>query len=116
VQATCPIPGTGNVPACASGPFTFGYLGAIDAVSADTVYLVGGRSSLLVSHDSGSTWQTVEPLIGGTDDGTRQVIFFDQSHGIVLGNDGNNDEAATLWDTSDGGTSWSSVVPQTVPS
>jgi photosystem II stability/assembly factor-like uncharacterized protein len=97
---------------CGEHPPSGGYLGAIDAVSADQVFLVGGRSSLLASHDGGVTWQTVQPLIGDTSDGTREVIFFTSSDGLVLGYNGNDDDRATLWNTTDGGTSWTSLVPK----
>ncbi len=111
----CPIPNNAPDPACLSAPLNFGYLGSIDATSADTAFLVGGRSSLMVTQDGGAHWFVVEPPIGGTDDGTQQVIFFNQEDGLVLGNDGNNDEAVTIWHTNDGGLLWSSVVPQVVP-
>ncbi len=93
----------------------FGYLGGIDAPSTDTVFLFGGRSSLLVSHDGGAQWQAVQPLIGDTSGGTQQAIFFNGSDGIVLGEGGTTNEEVALWGTSDGGAQWTSVVPQTNP-
>ena len=54
----------------------------------------------------------VEPPIGGSDAGTDQVIFFNGSDGVVLGQNGNNDEAWTIWRTSDDGTHWTAVVPR----
>jgi photosystem II stability/assembly factor-like uncharacterized protein len=93
-----------------AAPLVAGYLGDIDAVSADTVYLVGGRSSLLVTHNGGVTW-TVQPTIGDTSDGTQDVIFFNPSDGVVLGDDGQNDDVATIWSTSNGGATWRAVVP-----
>jgi photosystem II stability/assembly factor-like uncharacterized protein len=101
------------VPACTSGPFTAGYLGQIDALSADTAFLVGSRSSLLETHDGGTTWQAVEPFIGDTSDGSIRVIFFNQLDGVVLGEDGNNDDRSTIWSTTDGGVSWFPTVPST---
>ena len=95
----------------ANPPLSSGYLGEIDAVTANAVFLVGARSSLLVTHNGGESWMTVEPLIGDDSDGTRQVVFFNSSDGVVLGYDANNDDAATLWTTTDGGMSWHSEVP-----
>jgi photosystem II stability/assembly factor-like uncharacterized protein len=97
---------------CTTNPLSAGYLGGIDAVSAGTVYLYGGRSSLLVSHDGGAQWQAVEPLIGDTSGGTQQAIFFNDSDGVVLGENGNNGDQSTLWSTRDGGTSWNAMVPR----
>ncbi len=114
---------TTMAPCSQSSPLTFGctltqplidgYLGEIDAVTDDTVFLVGGRSALLVTHDGGASWATVQPTIGDTSDGTSNVIFFSPLDGIVLGNDGNNDDVATLYSTSNGGVTWHSVVPST---
>ena len=112
VRSTCTLLGTAQVPSCATDFLSTAYLGAIDALSADTVFLVGARSSLLVSHDGGATWQPVQPPIGDTSDGTRQVIFFTDADGVVFGFDGGNDDAATIWATTDGGANWTAVVPQ----
>jgi len=89
----------------------FGYLGAIDAVSGRTLYLVGERSSLLVSRDGGAHWQVVRQVTAGSDAGTSQVIFFDRSDGLVLGQDFNDNELPTLWITSDGGVHWAALHP-----
>jgi photosystem II stability/assembly factor-like uncharacterized protein len=111
-MTSCPG-GTGVVTfSCATAPpLVAGYLGEIDAVTADTVYLVGGRSSLLVTHNGGATWAVVETTIGDTSDGTQNVIFFNPSDGVVLGEDGQNDDVVTIWSTSDGGATWQAVVP-----
>jgi photosystem II stability/assembly factor-like uncharacterized protein len=113
VESSCPIASPPSTPGCAVGPLNLGYLGGIVAVSADTVFLYGDRSSLLVSHDGGALWQAVQPLIGDTSAGTGQAVFFTNSDGIVLGEGGDTNEVVTLWSTSDGGAQWSSVVPQT---
>jgi photosystem II stability/assembly factor-like uncharacterized protein len=106
--------GCGNtaagLPSCADNPLSAGYLGEIDAVSDSTVFLVGDRSSLMVSRDAGASWTPVEPLIGDDSGGTSQVVFFDAADGVVLGE---GPDAPTLWTTADGGTTWTSVVPDT---
>jgi len=113
VQSSCLIGSPASAPGTSCDTLTSGYLGGIDAVSADTVFLYGWRSSLLVSHDGGVLWQAVKPLIGGDAEGTQQAIFFNNSDGIVLGWGGDTGEVVTLWSTSDGGTQWTSVLPQT---
>ena len=109
-ESSCP-----PVPSAAAncGALDDGYVGEIDATSGEQAFLVGGRSSLLVTNDGGRRWQVVEPAIGGTDAGTDQVIFFNGSDGVVLGQNGTNDEAWTIWHTTDDGTRWTSMVPRT---
>ncbi len=111
VEADCPVISSAAEPACASDMLNSGYLSEIDAVSADTVYLVGDRSALLVSHDGGASWRVV-PSIGDTSDGTQQVIFFNGLQGLVFGFDPNTSDGPTLWSTSDGGSRWAAVVPK----
>jgi photosystem II stability/assembly factor-like uncharacterized protein len=108
VQSSCPLNGP---PSCTTDPLNSGYLGGIDALSSDTVFLFGDRSSLLVSRDGGVHWQAVQPLIGDTSDGTLQATFFDTSDGVVLGYNGQNNDVPTLWSTDDGGAHWIAVVP-----
>jgi|HubBroStandDraft_6_1064221.scaffolds.fasta_scaffold01437_11 photosystem II stability/assembly factor-like uncharacterized protein len=92
-------------------PLAFGYLGEIDAVSSSTVYLVGGRSSLLVTHNGGVSWQIGTPMIGDTSDGSWDVTFFNSVDGLVLGSDPSDSETRTIWSTTNGGASWRSTVP-----
>jgi len=96
-------------------PLSFGYLGEIDAVTGATVFLVGGRSSLLVTHDGGVSWHVVHPVIGDTSDGSWDVSFFNRLDGVVLGSNPQDAEAVSIWSTSDGGTTWRSVVPTESP-
>jgi photosystem II stability/assembly factor-like uncharacterized protein len=113
VQSSCIIASSTWTPGSSCATLTFGYLGGIDAVSPDTVFLYGGRSSLLISHDGGALWQAVQPLIGDTSGGTQQAIFFNASDGVVLGEGGDTNGVVTLWRTDDGGTQWTAVVPET---
>lgn len=89
----------------------FGYLGAIDLVTNKEAFLVGARSSLLVTHDGGTRWQPVTSPIGSTAGGTSQVKFFNTADGLVLGNNDYNNEKLTLWSTSDGGKHWNARLP-----
>jgi hypothetical protein len=98
-------------PGC-QDPQYYGYLGQIAVASGQTIYLVGGRSSLLVSSDDGLHWQPVQPLIGDGSDGTDQVIFFGRSDGVVLGGGGGTDEQLDIFRTYDGGRTWSKVAPR----
>ena len=105
------LPCPGKVMGCP--PLNSGYLGSVDAVSGRTAFLVGGRSSLLITRDGGVRWRMVRPLIGDSGGGTSQVVFFSRSRGVVLGEDGNDNELPTIWHTSDGGAHWSAVLPRT---
>lgn len=89
-----------------------GYVSAIAAVSAKTVYLIGSRGPLLVTSDGGVRWRRVSPSIGAVNGGVAQVVFFGKSDGLVFGD--NPATAATeVWHTSDGGARWSKpVVPR----
>jgi photosystem II stability/assembly factor-like uncharacterized protein len=91
-------------------PLSFGYLSQIAATSDGTVFLVGPRSSLLVTHSAGRTWRAVKPLIGDDGGGTSTVSFFGP-RGIVVGNDPANDELPAIWHTADGGAHWHVVHP-----
>ena len=113
VQSSCLIGSPATAPGTSCETLTSGYLGGIDAVSPDTMFLYGWRSSLLVSHDGGALWQAVQPLTVYTRAGFEQAIFFNASDGVVLGEGGDTNEAVTLWSTNDGGTKWTSVLPQT---
>jgi photosystem II stability/assembly factor-like uncharacterized protein len=112
-QIMTPCPGGGaalSLGCTTAAPLSAGYLGEIDAVTGDTVYALGGRSALLVTHDGGAIWTEAAPTIGDTGGGGQNVIFFNQSEGVVLGDNQQND-ATTIWSTSDGGATWHSVLP-----
>jgi hypothetical protein len=98
-------------PGCRN-PLYDGYLGQVAAVSARIAYLVGDRSSLLVTTDGGRRWHAVPPVIGDTSGGTDQVTFFGRSDGVVIAQGGDYGEANDLVRTSDGGRTWSEVVPR----
>ena len=98
---------------CPESDIDSGYLATIDLVTSREAFLVGDRSSLLVTHDGGTRWQAVQPLIGGSAGGTTQVIFFNTSHGVVLGENDSNNEDSTLWSTVDGGKHWTAELPRT---
>jgi hypothetical protein len=91
-------------------PLGEGYLGQIAAASSGTLFLVGDRSSLLVSRDSGRSWHRVKPSVGDSGGGTFQVTFFG-SDGIVVGLDGAHNELPAIWHTGDGGTRWHATMP-----
>ncbi len=95
---------------CATSPLADGYLGEIDAISESTVFLAGPRSPLLVTRDGGRNWALAAPTIGDGADYTSSVTFFNPSVGVVLGNDGVRE---TIWQTSDAGLLWHSVLPYT---
>jgi Photosynthesis system II assembly factor YCF48 len=87
-----------------------GYLGEVDATSASTAYVIGDRSALLVTRDGGSSWTALGD-VGDANGEPAQVAFFGASDGLVLGRANTVTAAVTIWDTSDGGRSWTAVVP-----
>jgi hypothetical protein len=96
------------------GDLGAGYLGEIAALDARTVYLVGYRSPLLVTHDGGATWAMVKAVAAGSDAGTYQVLFFNRRSGLVLGVDDKppyHPQQPTIWRTHDGGARWTAVHP-----
>jgi photosystem II stability/assembly factor-like uncharacterized protein len=111
VRSMCHFSPT-NVLRCTPGSQFSGYVSEIDAVSNRTLYLVGDRSSLMVSRNGGTSWSVDPPGLGGDSGGTSQAIFFSSSHGIVLGDNDQDNELPTLWSTTDGGAHWSVRVPQ----
>jgi photosystem II stability/assembly factor-like uncharacterized protein len=106
VSVSCP--GAGR---CASPDLDEGYLGSVAAVSDRTVFLVGDRSSLLVTRDGGRHWTRVRTAGGDTSGGTFEIQFLNGRVGFVLG-DSPATEAQTIWRTTDGGIRWSGVVPR----
>jgi photosystem II stability/assembly factor-like uncharacterized protein len=88
-------------------PVDDGYLGAVDAVSGTTAFLIGSRSALLTTHDGGADWQSAGSQVGDGDGGPSQMTFSNDANGVVLGD-------GALWRTTDGGTNWSKVVPKTI--
>jgi len=103
--------GCGFRPGCRD-PLYSGYLGQVAALSARTAFLVGDRSSLLVTTDGGRHWHPVRPVVGNTSGGTFQVTFLSRSSGVVLGQGGATNEDVDVFRTSDGGRTWSRVVPR----
>ena len=102
-------PGTIQTSSCLTSPLSHGYLGEIDAVSSSTVYLVGGRSPLLVTRDGGATWEPVGTI--SSDGGEpAQVASFDSENGVVISNPGGQIEP-TVWHTDNGAETWSPVTP-----
>ena len=93
-------------------PLYDGYLGQVAAISARRAYLVGYRTSLLVTTDGGRHWRAVRPFIGDPSGGSYQVTFLGRSVGVVLGQGGATSENVELFRTSDGGRTWSHVVPR----
>jgi photosystem II stability/assembly factor-like uncharacterized protein len=110
VRSMCHFSTTGGLHCTPRSQFS-GYLGAIDAVSRSTVYLVGDRSTLMVSRDGGVTWKLVPPGLGSDAGGTTQVTFFSPAIGIVLGDSDQDNERPTLWNTSDSGAHWIARSP-----
>ena len=111
-EFSCPVPGPGPPPGCLSDQLISGYLGGIDAVSAQSAFLVGARNPLLVTHDGGAEWQGIASGIGGDGGGTDQVIFFNPADGLVLGDNDDNQEVESIWHTANGGETWTVVVPR----
>jgi photosystem II stability/assembly factor-like uncharacterized protein len=94
------------------GALDFGYLGAVNARSAVTAYLAGGRSPLLITRDGGRAWSVVQAVTAGSDGGTVSVQFVSPRVGFVLGDDSSDNELPTIWLTLDSGVHWSALHPK----
>jgi photosystem II stability/assembly factor-like uncharacterized protein len=96
---------------CTESPLDNGYLDEVVALSADTAFVIGPRSPILVTRDGGASWQARENI--GDADGALpgEVVFFDSDHGVVLGSANTAAAPVTIWRTSDGGRNWSAVLP-----
>lgn len=80
-----------------------GYLDGLVALSSQTAFYVGDRSSLTATHNGGASWRAV-PGFSGQSSGTSQVTFFDARDGWAI--DGGLGGYSALWRTRDGGTTW----------
>jgi photosystem II stability/assembly factor-like uncharacterized protein len=87
-----------------------GYLGDLVALSDTTAFIDGGRNFLQVSHDGGVTWSRTNPVIGDGDLGVGGLYFANPNTGWVIY--GVENPAATLWHTTDGGSTWREVWSQ----
>jgi len=106
VHAPCP-----NLNTCRT-PLNYGYLGEVDATSARTAFVIGDRSALLVTRDGGQSWTALGD-VGDVNGEPAQVAFFGATDGLVLGRANTATAPVTIWHTSNGGHSWSAVVPAT---
>ena len=97
--------------ACAHSPLSQGYLGEAVATSAQTVYVIGDRSGLLITRDGGSHWRNLAATVGDVNGTPAQVAFFGRSDGTVLGRENTAQAPIAIWHTTDGGRSWSAVTP-----
>ncbi len=75
----------------------------IELTSVTNAVAVGNEGEIVISTNSGSSWQSVE---SGTDSYLSSVFFYDQNRGFTLGENG------TILKTNDGGFTWS---PQNSP-
>jgi photosystem II stability/assembly factor-like uncharacterized protein len=104
-------------PSCAArdlARFCGGYLGSVDAVSESTAYVIGWRSSVFVTHDGGARWSIFEKgAVGNANGAPSEVHFFDPDRGFVLGELDTDSAPVAIWSTSDGGASWSMILPRT---
>ena len=83
------------------------WLAAVDFVSEDVVFAAGGHGSepvLWQTIDGGDNWIEVEDRLPvGSRASLRDVRFFDEQRGVVLG------DLGVLCETRDGGASWARV-------
>ncbi len=107
VQSSCVGPLTSR---CISSPLSYGYLGDVAATSRTTAFVTGARSELLATHDGGARWEA-HRTIGDVNGSPAQVIFFDASHGVMLGRQNTAASPVAIWHTSDAGSSWRVLTP-----
>ena len=93
-----------NLAGCPSG----GYLGDLAATSSTTAFVDGGRNDVFASRDGGTTWSETNPVIGDMDSGTAGVFFANVEDGwVISGATATANEG--LWETTDGGSTWSAA-------
>jgi len=107
----CPpdVTSTTYPPCAETNGLTSGYLSDIVGLSSTTAFIDGGRNFLQVTHDGGARWSLTTPKVGNGDLTVGGLSFADAQHGWVIVGDSN--PGATLWRTTDGGTSWQRVYP-----
>jgi photosystem II stability/assembly factor-like uncharacterized protein len=98
-------------PACARSPLSQGYLGEAVATSAQTVYVIGDRSGLVITRDSGGHWRNLGATVGDVNGTPAQVAFFGPRDGTVLGRENTAQAPIAIWHTIDGGHIWSALTP-----
>jgi photosystem II stability/assembly factor-like uncharacterized protein len=96
--------------ACRAGVLSDGCLGEVDAITADTAYVISPRNPLLFTHDGGLRWHQ-QHAVGYGDGSPAQAIFFDRDHGVVIGRPNTANAPVTIWRTSNGGKIWTAVTP-----
>ena len=96
--------------ACKTGVLSDGYLGEVDAVTADTAYVIGPRNPLVFTHDGGLTWH-VQTAVGYGNGSPAQVVFFDRADGVVIGRPNTATAPVNIWRTSNAGETWTAVTP-----
>ena len=99
------------VAACQRSPLSQGYLGEAVATSAQTVYVIGDRSGLLITRDGGHHWQNLGATVGNVNGTPAQVAFFGPRDGIVLGRENTSKAPIAIWHTTDAGRHWAAVEP-----
>ncbi len=115
VKSLARTPGNGMdwhtiVAACVPGPGCHdtmplsGYLDGLYALNSQTAFYIGDRSSLTATFNGGRSWRTW-PRIGGSDAGTTEVTFVNQTDGWAIAQAPFSGGAA-LWVTHDGGREW----------
>jgi len=91
---------------CHHGMPLGGYLSGLAAISAETAFYVGARSSLTATRDGGRSW-TAERGFSGDASGTAEVTFVgDDGWAIDEGFGGHS----VLWRTRDGGARWTRLM------
>ena len=110
-SARGPCNGDPGGTACARSPLSEGYLGEAVATAAQTVYVIGDRSGLLITRDGGRHWRNLDDSVGDVNGTPAQVAFFGARDGIVLGRENTAQAPIVIWHTTDAGSSWSAITP-----
>jgi hypothetical protein len=97
--------------ACTRSPLSQGYLGEALATSAQTVYVIGDRSGLVITRDGGRHWRNLGATVGNVNGEPAAVMFFGPRDGIVLGRENTAQAPVAIWHTTDAGRHWIAVKP-----
>lgn len=91
-----------------------GWTGVIETTGENTAIFGTNKGNVYISNDRGNTWTAYDTPIpaGGLNEGVNDIAFKDELNGLVGHVPSSpNDGFFKLFETSDGGQSWTEIIP-----